>query len=86
MHLEEKYPFIASWIRDGQIQVGQFESWEPMAVVIDAGGIIWQVDEEFASLDELFDQMELVIGLWCRQHGLELVDRKGDVIPWPEDD
>ena len=27
MTLEEKYPFIASWVRDGQVQVGQAESW-----------------------------------------------------------
>ncbi len=27
MTLEEKYPFIANWVVDGQIQIGQSDSW-----------------------------------------------------------
>ncbi len=38
MKLEEKYPFIASWVVDGQIQIGQADSYhEPLAAIIDAG-------------------------------------------------
>ena len=86
MSLEEKYPFIASWVVDGQIQIGQAESsYEPMAAVIDAGGLVWSTDEPFASLDALFDEMERAIGRWCNQLGIELIDRQGNVIPWPED-
>ncbi len=87
MKLEEKYPFIASWVVDGQIQIGQADSsysYEPMAAIIDAGGLVWETDA-FDSLDDLFDAMESAIGLWSQQHGIELIDRKGVVIPWPED-
>ena len=85
MILEDKYPFIASWIADGRIHIGQLESWEPAAMVVDHGGEVWSTDEPFESLDALFDAMELAIGRWCSQHGIELVDRHGKVIPWPED-
>jgi hypothetical protein len=84
MTLEDKYPFIASWIVDGQIQIGQTDSWEPAAVVIDHGGEIWSTEEPFETLDTLFDAMELAIGQWCREHGIELVDQHNNVIPWPE--
>ena len=84
MSLEEKYPFIASWVVDGQIQIGQTESYEPFAAVIDQGGVIWETDEPFTSMDALFDEMEQGIGRWCKEYGIELVDRQGKVIPWPE--
>ncbi len=87
MTLEEKYPFIASWVADGQIQIGHANSWhsdDPMAAVIDAGGLVWETDA-FESLDDLFDRMEKAIGCWCGEHGLELIDQHGNIIPWPED-
>ena len=58
MSLEEKYPFIASWVADGQIQIGQADSYEPMATIIDTGGTVWETDTSFNSLDALFDKME----------------------------
>ncbi len=85
MTLEEKYPFIASWIVDGQIQIGQTESYEPAAMIIDQGGIVWSTEEPFETLDALFEALELAIGRWCSQHGIELVDQHGKVIPWPKD-
>jgi hypothetical protein len=84
MDLEEKYPFIASWIVDGQIQIGQTESYEPFAAVIDPGGVIWETDDPL-SLDELFAEMERGIGRFCQEEGIELTDRQGHVIPWPND-
>ena len=88
MTLEEKYPYIASWVVDGQIQIGQGDSsysYEPMAAVMDAGGVVWETQDPFDSLDALFEQMEKGIGRWCKEHGIELVDRHGNVIPLPED-
>lgn len=85
MTLEDKYPFIASWIADGQLRIGQMDAREPAAAVLDQGGVVWSTDEPFETLDALFEAIELAIGRWCREIGLELVDRHGNVIPWPED-
>ena len=88
MNLEEKYPFIASWVADGQIQIGQAGSWysdEPQAAVIDAGGLVWETQEPFDSLDDLFDQMEKAICDWSRQHGIELIDRQGNSLTFPDE-
>jgi hypothetical protein len=85
MTLEDKYPFIASWIADGQIQIGQMEAWEPAAAVLDQGGEVWSADESFETLDAIFDAIELAIGRWCREIGMKLVDRRGNAIPWPKD-
>lgn len=86
MILEEKYPFIASWVVDGEIHIGRDADYDyqPYAGVYDAGGTVWETDEPFGSLDEMFEQMERAIGLWCREHGIELVDSRGRVIPFPE--
>jgi hypothetical protein len=86
MTLEEKYPFIASWVVDGEIHIGRAEDYghQPYAGVYDAGGIVWEMDKPFTSLDEVFEQMERAIGLWCQEEGIELVDRRGRVIPFPE--
>ncbi len=84
-YLEEKYPFIASWVVDGKIMVGQMESWEPHAAVVDHGGLVWTAEEDYDSLDALFDAMEQAIGRWCVEHGIELIDHNGNVIPWLED-
>ena len=89
MTLEEKYPFIANWVVDGQIQIGQADSWhsyEPMAAIIDPGGVVWETQEMFESLDSLFDEMEKALGRWYKENGIELVDRQGNNIPWPEDE
>jgi hypothetical protein len=85
MSLEEKYPFIASWVRDGQIQIGQSEYYDPVATVIDPGSVVWETNEPCASLDELLTEMERGIGRWCKEEGIELADRQGRVIPWPEE-
>jgi hypothetical protein len=88
MNLEGKYPFIASWVVDGQIQIGQSDSWhsyEPFAAVIDPGGVVWETNEPFTSLDALFDEMEKALGRWCKENGIELADRQGKAIPFPED-
>ncbi|MEI2608275.1 MAG: hypothetical protein V9G20_06545 [Candidatus Promineifilaceae bacterium] len=86
MTLEEKYPFIASWVVDGEIHIGrasQDYGHQPYAGVYDAGGIVWEMDRPFTSLDEVFEQMERAIGLWCREQGIELVDSRGRAIPFP---
>ena len=59
--------------------------YQPYAGVYDAGGIVWEMDKPFTSLDEVLDKMERAIGVWCREQGIELVDRRGRVIPFPED-
>ena len=44
MSLEEKYPFIASWVMDGQIQIGQAEYYDPIAAVYETGGTVWETN------------------------------------------
>jgi hypothetical protein len=85
MSLGEKCPFIASWVRDGQIQIGRAEYYDPVTAVIDPSGVEWKTNEPFASLDALFEEIEQGIGRWCKEQGSELVDRQERVIPWPED-
>ena len=86
MTLEEKYPFIASWVREGEIRIGssgEFDE-EPYAAVFMSDDTVWYTDETFSSLDEILDKMERAIGVWCREQGIELVGRRGRGIPFPK--
>lgn len=84
MTFEENYPFIASWVMDGEVHIGQAESWLPTAAVIDAGGVIWQTNEPFDSIDAILERMEKEIAKFCKGHGIELVDKDGNALPFPE--
>ena len=87
MTLEEKYPFVASWVRSGHIQIGQVEAcdYEPFAGVYEVGGPIWETDEPFNSLDEVLAKINRAISAWCQEQGIKLVDSRGRVIPFPKD-
>jgi hypothetical protein len=56
---EEKYPNIAHWIEScGWIELGQTSYSRSMFRVLDEGGMIWEGDKQYKSLDELLDDLE----------------------------
>jgi hypothetical protein len=56
---KEKYPNIADWIESfGWIELGQTSNSRSIVRVLDQGGMIWESDEPFKSLDELLDDLE----------------------------
>lgn len=57
--LEKKYPNIADWIdRHGSIELGQNDYSDSMVRVLDAGGTVWESEEDYNSLDDLFNALE----------------------------
>jgi hypothetical protein len=51
---EERYPNIATWIHahDGWIEIGRDEYSSSLIRVLDPGGMVWEGEERYASIDD----------------------------------
>ena len=57
----EKYPYVAAWVRDGTIEIGYNDYDDVFLRVIDAGGVVWESNKTYASLDDAFTVMNAAI-------------------------
>lgn len=53
---DQQYPHLASWILsgDGWIELGQDDFSRSQVRILDIGGMIWESDERYATIDTLF--------------------------------
>jgi len=68
---EHTYPTIADWVNGGgQITIGRdYESGSPSTVYAsDPGGVVWESDEEYATLDDLFLALEQGLQEWIEEN------------------
>lgn len=68
---EHRYPTIAEWVNGGgQISIGRDdESGSPSTVYAsDPGGVVWESEEEFATLDDLFLALEQGLQEWIEEN------------------
>lgn len=63
--LEALYPHLARWILDqeGTVELGCDEDnpSDSLARVFDNNGLIWESQDAYESLDDLFDDLETVL-------------------------
>ena len=69
---EKEYPNISAWVQDGQIEIGYREFDDTFLRVIDEGGVIWESDESYPSLDIALAAMDEAIADWYKKNGIEL--------------
>ena len=57
---EQTYPTIAEWVQShGWIEIGRNDGSNDSTVrALDTGGLVWESDEDYASLDELLRALE----------------------------
>jgi hypothetical protein len=48
---EERYPHVASWVEDGWIEIGRDDCARPFVRALDIGGLVWEGDGPYASID-----------------------------------
>jgi repressor LexA len=65
---EQMYPYIAAWVQDGYVEVGNDGYSRSFLRVLDEGGQIWESSEEYLSLDEALAAMDTAIANWCQVH------------------
>lgn len=63
---EKHYPNIDAWIRThaGWIEMGPNESSYSMIRVLDLGGLIWESEKRYPSLDEALAEADQAIADW----------------------
>lgn len=59
---DERYPYLAAWVRErGWIEIGSDEySWSAFRI-LDSGGLIWESDEDYESLDATLAAADAVL-------------------------
>lgn len=69
---DEKYPYIAAWVRDGLVEIGYNDYDDVFLRVIDPGGVVWESNKTYSNLDDAFEEMNKAIETWCAENGIEL--------------
>ncbi len=68
---EQTYPSIAKWVKSyGWIEVGQVDWYrESLVRALDEGGIVWEGKLEYATLDDLWRDLEAGLAEWFNKNG-----------------
>jgi hypothetical protein len=63
---EARYPNIAAWIRDheGWIELGRDEYSHSLIRVLDLGGLVWEGNKRYVSIDEALVDANQAIADW----------------------
>lgn len=66
---EEQYPNIAAWVKDGWIELGRDDFSRSLVRVLDIGGMVWEGEEEYETVDEALSEAEAAISAWLKENG-----------------
>ncbi len=60
---ETRYPNLTAWIRDndGWIEIGRDEMSPSLVRVLNPGGMVWESQEDYASIDEALAEAEQAV-------------------------
>jgi hypothetical protein len=64
---EARYPHIASWVQDGWIEIGHDDCGRPFLRAMDIGGVAWEGDAKYASMDEALRALDQGIAGWLEE-------------------
>lgn len=68
---DEKYPYIAWWVKDSSIEIGYNDYDDVFIRAMDSGGVIWESDKSYENLDDAFADLNAAIKAWSKEIGLE---------------
>ena len=66
---EERYPSIASWVQEGWIEIGRDEYSRSFVRVLNIGGMVWEGEEDYETVDEALSEAEAAISAWLEENG-----------------
>jgi len=84
--IEDSYPNITRWVRDfGWIEIGQNDFSQSMVRVLDIGGMVWESESLYATLDTSLQDAEEAVAEWFRKEmreeaGLAKSRRKSEAL------
>ena len=63
--LESQYPHIALWVNGHSwIEIGSDEFSTSFVRALDEGGLVWEGDDEYTSLDDALRALDAAIAEW----------------------
>ena len=66
--VERAYPHVARWVTtQGWIELGQNEQSRSFVRALDEGGLVWEGDESYATVDEALRAADLALAEWLRR-------------------
>jgi hypothetical protein len=69
--IEAAYPTIARWVREyGWIEIGHDDMSRSFVRALDAGGLVWEGQEDYATLDDALRDLEAGLAAWMREQHL----------------
>ncbi|NJN68383.1 MAG: hypothetical protein HC884_17550 [Chloroflexaceae bacterium] len=67
--LEQVYPHIARWTRDiGWIEIGYDHYGYSFIRALDEGGVVWEGDHAYPTLDQAMDALEEALSRWIEEN------------------
>jgi len=65
---EQTYPNVARWVKsEGWIEIGYDDFSRSFVRALDIGGMIWEGDEKYNSLDEAMQALDKGITHWLNE-------------------
>lgn len=66
---EKAYPNIAEWVEsDGWIEIGSDEYNGAFVKALDEGGMVWEGNSRYETIDEALRALDTGIAKWIQQH------------------
>jgi hypothetical protein len=59
-----RYPHIAAWVQDGWIELGRDELGYSFVRALDEGGMIWDGERQYATIDAALQALDAGIKRW----------------------
>jgi hypothetical protein len=69
--VENLFPAIAQWVRDGHIEIGDQEGFGFVAMALDYGGIVYE-DDRPRTLAEALAALEKGLTKWFQEQGIKV--------------
>lgn len=67
--LEQLYPTIARWVHGyGWIEIGQDNYSYSFVRALDEGGVVWEGEHDYESLDKALQALEEGLAEWIREN------------------
>ena len=70
-NLDATYPTIARWVMEyGWIEIGYDDMSRSFVRALDEGGLLWEGQEDDATLDDALRDLEAGLAVWMREQHL----------------
>ncbi len=64
-----RYPHLASWVQDGYVEIGRSDWTRSFVRALDEGGMVWEGDASYRSVDEALAALDAGIAAWLAENG-----------------